>query len=167
MDLRSGQNKHQMLRRLLHNFQKGVESGVREHMDFVDNIDPFFHLGRGIDRLAPQRPHLVHAAVGSRVQLQHVHGTAPLNARTGRAHAAGVPVHRMLAVHCPGQNLGAGGLPRAPGACEEVGVGDASLRCLPPERLCNMGLSDHVGKDLRTPFPIERLIHRTPPVLAV
>ena len=40
VQLCGGQNKNQMLRRLLNDFQEGVEGGDGEHMNFVDDIHP-------------------------------------------------------------------------------------------------------------------------------
>ncbi|MPN45953.1 hypothetical protein SDC9_193532 [bioreactor metagenome] len=72
MQLRGGQNKHQMLRRLLQNFQKGVERRHGEHVNFVHNINPFFYVGGGVNRLVPQSADLIHAVVGGGVQLQNI-----------------------------------------------------------------------------------------------
>ena len=59
-------------------------------MDLVHDIDPVFHVGRGVDGLVPQRG-LIHAVVGGRVQLQHIQDRAVFNAQAGRALIAGLP----------------------------------------------------------------------------
>ncbi len=159
VQLRSGQNEHQMLRRLLQNFQQGVEGGGGEHMHLVHDIHPLAHGSRGIDRLVPQRPHLVHPVVGGSVQFQYLHHRAVLDALTGIAFIAGIAVHRMLAVHRPCQYLGAGGLSRAPGAGKQVSVGKPPLLDLPFQCLCNMALPHHVVKRAGPPFAVEGLIH--------
>ena len=70
----------------------------------------------------------------------------------------------MLAVDRLGQNLGAGGLAGAPGAGEEVGVGEAVLGGLTAEGIGDMGLSDHVGEGFGPPFAVQGLVHgKAPP----
>ena len=122
MELGGGKNEHQVFRRLLQNFQKGVEGGGGEHVNLVHNVDPLADVGGGVHRLVPEGPDLVHAVVGRGVQLQHVQEIPAVNAHTGRALPAGVPVPGVLAVDGLGQNLGAGGLAGAPRTGEEVGV---------------------------------------------
>ncbi len=90
----------------------------------------FFHIGRGVDGFVPQGPHLVDTVVGGSVQLQYIQKTAVFDAHAGGALAAGIAVHRVLAVDGLGQDFGTGGLAGAPGACEEVRMGGAALRHL-------------------------------------
>ena len=45
LQLRRSQDKKQVLWRLLQDLQKGIESAGREHMNFVNNINAFFHHG--------------------------------------------------------------------------------------------------------------------------
>ena len=159
MELRGSQNEHQMLRRLLQNFQQCVEGRGRQHVDLVHNVDPLFHIGGRVDGLVPQSPHLVHAVIRCRVQFQHVQKAAALNADTGRALATGIAVHRMLAVDRLGQNFGAGGLAGAPGAGEKIGMGGPALGHLLLQGLRNMRLPDDVRKHLGPPLSIQGLIH--------
>ena len=163
VQLRGSQNEHQMLRRLLQNFQQGVEGRRGQHVDLVHDVDPLFHIGGGVDGLVPEGPDLVHAVVGGGVQLQHIQKAAVLDAEAGRALAAGVSVHRVLTVDRLGQNFGAGGLAGAPGAGEEVGVGSPALGYLLLQGLRDMGLADDIGKCLGPPFAVQGLVHGAPP----
>ena len=97
---------------------------------------------------------LVHAVVGGGVQLQHVQDGPVLNAQTGGTLVAGVAVHRVLTVHRPGQNLGAGGLAGAPGAGKEVGVGQPPGGHLALEGLGDVVLPHHVVKGAGPPFAV-------------
>ena len=160
VQLRGGQDEHQMLRRLLQNFQQGVEGGSGQHVDLVHDVHPLFHIGRGVNGLVPQGTDLVHAVVGGGVQLQNIQKAAVFDTQAAGAPVAGVAVHRVLAVDGLGQNLGAGGLAGTPGAGKEVGVGGAALGDLFLQGLGNMGLADDVGKRLGPPFSIQGLIHR-------
>ena len=113
--------------RLFQDLQKRVERRRGEHVDLIDDVDPLFHVGRRVNGLVPQRPHLIHAVVGGGVQLQHIQETAVFDAQAAGAAVAGITVHRMLAVDCLGQDLGAGGLAGAPGAGKQIRMGGASL----------------------------------------
>ena len=67
---------------------------------------------------------------------------------------ARVAVLRVLAVHRPGQNLGAGGLAGAPGAGEEVGVAQPSGGHLTLEGFGDVSLAHHVVKGAGPPFAV-------------
>ena len=161
VQLRGGQNEHQVGRGLLQNFQQGVEGGGGEHVHLVHDVYPLFHVGRGVNGLVPQSADLIHAVVGGGVQLQNVQKAAVFNAETAGTLTAGVAVYRVLAVHRLGQNFGAGSLAGAPGAGKEIGVGGAALRHLLFQRLGDVLLSDNVGEHLGPPFAVQRLIHGT------
>ena len=74
------QNEHQVLRRLLQNFQQRVERRDGEHVHLVDDVHALFHLRRGVDGLAPQRADMVHAVVRGGVELHHIEKAAGLDA---------------------------------------------------------------------------------------
>ena len=159
VQLRGGQNKHQVGRRLLQDLQQRIEGWGGEHMDLVHDIDPLTDRRRGIDRLIPQGPDLVYAVVGGGIQLQHIQDRAVFNAQAGRALIAGVAVHRALAVHRPGQDLGAGGLARPPGPSEQIGVGQPPPRHLLLQSVGDMALAHHIVKSAGPPFAVQGLIH--------
>ena len=91
-------------------------------MDLVHDIHPAADGGGRVDRLVPEGTYLVHAVVGGRVQLYHIQNGAAVDARTGGTGSTGIPLHRALTVDRFGQDLGAGGLSRAPCSGEQVGV---------------------------------------------
>ena len=126
MDLRSGQNKHQVGRRLLQDLQQSVECLRGKHVDLVHDVHALFHGGGGVDRLVQNGADVIHLVVGGGVQLQHVQHGAVLDAPAGRTAVAGIAVRRVLTVHRPGQQLGAGGLAGAAGTGEQIGVGQSS-----------------------------------------
>ncbi|CDC67919.1 putative uncharacterized protein [Oscillibacter sp. CAG:155] len=132
-------------------------------MDLVHNINPLFHIGRGIDGLIPQRPHLIHAIIGGGVQLQYIQEAAVFDPLAAGTLAAGVPIHRMLTVDSLGQDFGTGGLSGSPGAGKQVGMRGPPLRHLLFQGLGDMGLADDIRKRLGPPFAVQRLVHDTPP----
>ena len=159
VQLRGGQDEHQVLRRLLDGFQQGVEGLGGQHVDLVDDIDPLFQHRGGVYRLAEQLPDVVHPAVAGGVQLRHVQQGAAVDAPAGLALVAGGPVLRVQAVDGLGQDPGAGGFAGAPGAGEQIGVGRAALGHLALEGAGDVVLAHHLGKRLGPPFAVQCLIH--------
>jgi len=164
VQLRRGEDEHQVLRRLLQNLEQRVERRGREHVHLVNDVDALFDLRRRVHRLIPQGAHAVHAVVGRGVHLRHVEERARLDAHARRAGVAGVTVLRILAVDRLGEDLGAGGLARAARAGEQVRVGEPPLGDLPPERRGDMLLSDDVGEGFGPPLAVERLIQEHTPL---
>ena len=154
VQLGGGQNEHQVGGGLLQDLQQGVEGRGGQHMDLVHDVHPLPHGGGGVHRLVPQGADLVHAVVGGGVQFQYIQNGAVFNAQAGGALVAGVAVHRSLTVHRPGQDLGAGGLAGAPGAGEEIGVGEAVSRHLLLEGVGNMALPHHIVKGAGPPLAV-------------
>ena len=75
MDLGRGQHKDGVRRRFLESFEQGVERLIREHVDFVDNVDLVFTLGRRKVDLIAQITDIIHAGVGGRVDLDEIQKT--------------------------------------------------------------------------------------------
>ena len=154
VQLSGGQDEKEMGGGLLQNFQQGIEGGGRQHVYLVHDVHPPADGSGGIHRLVPQGAHLVHPVVGGGVQLQHVQNGAVFDTQTGGAGVAGIAVLGIFAVHRPGQNLGAGGLARPPGAGEQVGMGQPSRGHLTLQGVGNMGLTHHVVEGFGPPFSV-------------
>ena len=157
--LGGGQDEHQMRRRLLQNLEQGVERLGGEHVHLVHNVHPLFHRRRGVHRLVQDGADIVHAVVGGGVQLQHIQDGAVLNAQAGGAGIAGVAVLGALTVHRPGQQLGAGGFARPPGAGEQVGVGQPPGLHLALEGLGDVALAHHLVEGAGAPLAVQGLVH--------
>ena len=149
--------------RLLQGFEQGVESPCREHMYLVHDVDAVFGGGGGVVYLVPQIPDAVHAVVGGGVDLRDIGDGARVDPAADFTVVAGFPVHRMQAIDRFGQNFGAGGLARPPGAGEQIRVGQTAGFQLVFEGGGDMGLPVNLVKGLRTPFPVKHLIHGRPP----
>ena len=164
--LGGGQDEHGVLRRLLQGLEQRVERAGGEHVHLVDDVDLVApHGGRILDLLA-QVANLVHAVVGGRVDLHHVQVVLPRQLAAGLAFAAGLAVLVVQAVDRPGQHLGGTGLAGAAAAAEQVGVRYAAAGDLVDQRGHDPVLTHDVGKALRPPLAIQRLIAhaRTPPL---
>ena len=154
VQLGGGKNEHQVGGGLLQDLQQGVEGGGGQHVDLIHDVHTLPHGGGGVHRLVPQGADLVHAVVGGGVQFQHVQNGAVFDAQTGGAPVAGVAIHRSLAVYRPGQDLGTGGLAGAPGASEQIGVGEPVPRHLLLEGVGNVALPHHVVKGAGPPLAV-------------
>ena len=162
LQLRRGEDEHQVLGRLLKYFQQGVERRGGEHVHLVDDVHALFYRRGREHCLLPQGADVVDAVVGRGVQLHNVEHGAVRDAAARRAHPAGVAVDLVLAVDRLGEDARAGGFARAARADEDICVRQAPGLHLVFQRLGNMLLSDDLVKGLRPPFAVQRLIHDAP-----
>ena len=163
VQLRGGQDEHQMLRRLLQDLQQGVEGGV-ESMCTSSMMYTRFFTCVGEKTASSRRARTLSTplleAASSSTTSRMLPSSMP---RQAGQQSAGIAVHGVLAVDGLGQDPGAGGLAGAPGADEQIGMGEPVVSHLAFQRLGDMLLTDDFIKGLGTPFPVQRLIHpRTP-----
>ena len=124
--LGGGEDEDDVLGRLLHDFEQGVERPDAEHVGLVDDVDAVVDLGGGEVCLLAQLADVVDAVVAGRVDLGDVEHRAVVDALADFAHPAGIAVLLVWAVDRLGDDLGAGGLAGAARAGEQVGVADAA-----------------------------------------
>ena len=163
--LGGGQHEDHVGRGLLERLEQGVEGGLRQHVDFVDDVDLAPPARRRVAGILAERPHLVDPAVRGAVDLEHVEGPARGHLAAGLARGAGhgAAGPRPLAVQAHRQEAGRGRLAHAPRAGEQVRVGDALLREGVPERPDDRRLTDDRLEGERPPAPREDLVgHRAP-----
>ncbi len=152
-----GQHEHHLLRRFLQRLQHGVEGVVGQHVHFIDHVD-LEAAGRGlVDGLLEQAGHVVHAAVGGRVQFDVVDEAPGIDLQAGGALAAGLGGDVTLpvgtgAVERLRQDARDRGLADAAGAGEQIGVVQAAALQRMGERAHHMILSDQGGEGLGAPF---------------
>ena len=165
MDLGGGQNKQNVLRRLLQRLEQRIEGAGGQHVDLVDDIDALFQRGGGKGGLLPDVPDVVHAVVGGGVDLTDVQSRVLQNSPAGGAGVAGAAIDGVLAAHRPGQDLGAGGLSGAAGAGEQIGMAGAPGGHLAAQRGGDMVLAENIVKGQGPPFAVKgkMLFHGRPP----
>ena len=154
VDLGGGQNEQHMLRRLLQRLEQGVEGAGRQHMHLVDDINALFQRRGRKGGLLPDVADVVHAVVGSGVDLADIQRRVFQNGAAGGTLIAGRAIHRMLAADSPGQDLSAGSLSCAPGAGEQISVAYPPGLHLRLQRRGHMLLPEHIVKDQRPPFAV-------------
>ena len=121
-----GKNEFDMGRRLLQRFQQGVECLVRQHVDFVDDVDLEPAVHRMIANGGTQLPDTVDATVAGTVYLQYIHLVTQGDGPTDIAGVARLGCGPFLAIETAGEDTGGGGFPHTTRPGKKVGVGDAA-----------------------------------------
>jgi hypothetical protein len=83
-------------------------------MHLVNNINPKSALRRGILNLLPNIADILHAVVGSSINLHHIERSPSGDVSAGLTFHAGASVNRMLAIYGTGKYLGYAGLAGPP-----------------------------------------------------
>ena len=124
--LGGGEDEHQVLGRLLHDLEQGVETLRGDHVRLVDDEHPVAGLRRGVESAISQVAGVVHTAVAGRVELDDVDRSGALRRErdAGWAGSAGIRRRSLRTVQRAGQNARAGGFPAAARAGEQVGMVD-------------------------------------------
>ena len=130
MDFRGRQYKNHIGRRLLQSLQQSVERSRRQHVHLVNDVYAVFAFCGRIAHLIPDLSDIIHAIIGRGVNLYHVHRRSGKNCPASRTFVAGIPIHRMFAVHCPGKNFSHCSFAGPPCSAEQVRVAD------PPDAIC-------------------------------
>ena len=134
---------------------RALKAAVRQHVDFVDDVDLVARPAGPILDVAADVADVVDAAVAGAVDLEHVHVLAGGDAAADVAHAAGRRRRAVFAVERLGEDAGRRGLADAAGAGEEVGVGDAVALEGVGQGAGDGFLADEVGEGLRPIAPGE------------
>jgi len=139
-------------RRLFEGLEQGVEGGLRQHVDLVDDEDPVLAGGgRVADRL-DQLANVVNARAARCVDLLYVRRVAGNDLLTGMAGATGRVRRPLLAVEAAGQDPCEGGLADAARARQQQGVGHPIASNGVTQRRGDVALAHHLIEGLRPPL---------------
>ena len=127
-------------------------------MHLVDDIHLVFSFRRGIGHLVHDLADVVHAVVGSRVDLDHIHAGSRRYGPAASALPAGRAVNRVLAVDGFRKNLRYGCLSGSSCPAEQIGVSDPFRPDLILQRRNNVVLPFHVLKTFRAKFTVKSCI---------
>ncbi len=153
--LGGGQHEGHVPRRLLQRFQQGVEGGLGQHMNLVDDVDLVLEFSRGKLDVVPQAADVVDATVRGGVDFDDVHALAAVDVLTGGALVARLAVLRDLAVERLGDEARHGGLAGAAGTRQQVRMRKAPLGQSVSQRTDDMLLAHQVGKGLGAPLTVQ------------
>ena len=142
--------------RLFQGLQQRVEGCIGYLVSFVEDKDAVAVASRFGGGRGNQAAHFLDAAIGGRIDFDHVHGAhrAIADLAAGVAHATGFG-HRAvagLAIQGHGQNAGDGGFSNSAMPAENVTVSDALLLQRILQSMDDVVLSDHIGELLGTVF---------------
>ncbi len=156
-----GHDEDNFVGRLLESLQQRVRCFIGEHVRFVEDHH-FVAAARGrVAHHLAQFANLVDAAVGSRVDFDHVEGISQADFAAGVALVARFRGGALGAVERLGQNARRGCFAHAARAGKNVGVRHASGLNGIGERARDVLLADNVGKRLRPPFSRDDLVAHT------
>ena len=153
------QNEHHPLGRLLQRLQQRVEGIVRNLVRLVHDEDFVTVARRAVADILPQFAHLIDAAIGRRVNLDHVHTVACRHFQATGANSARIRRGAVHAIQAAGHNSRHGSLARAALAAEYVAVRNPPLRDRVLQRRPDMFLTYQFGKGCGTVFSGDNLIH--------
>ena len=154
LGLRRRQNKYHMFGRFFQGFQQRVAGLRGQHVGFVDDI----HFIPAIDRckvcVLVQIFNIVHATVGSGIQLLYVQCAAISNLPTVQAFAAGMVGRSVLAVQRFRENTRRSSFSRTAGSGKQISMRNTAAGQCIHQRLFDRSLSHQRIKAGRTPAQI-------------
>ena len=95
-------------------------------MNLVDDVYTIFSFRRWVLDLFPDLTDIFDAVVGCGIDLHYIQGCSGQDLFTARTFPAGTSVHRMFAVHRPGQDLRHRCLTCSAGSAEQICVADSA-----------------------------------------
>ena len=153
LDVGGGEDELHVSRWFLEGFEEGVEGRVREHVNFVDDVEFVLSAGGGVaDVFDDDLADFVDLGVGGGVELEDIEAGARSDFAADIALVAGGDGGALDAVEGFGEDARGGGFPCAARAHEDVSVGEALLLDGVLERGGDVLLADDVGKRLRPIF---------------
>ena len=149
-----GEDEDRVCRGFLERLEEGVEGRRAQHVDLIDDIDAVAADLRRNLHLLQQGLDILHAVVGSRIQLMDAERAAFGERYAGLALAAGLQVGgRMGAVDRLRKDAGGTGLADATGAAEKIGV-------------CDLAAGDRILEGPGDDILADQALERVRPVLA-
>ena len=141
-----------MRRRLLQRFQQRVERRLRQHVDFVNQINLVAAARRRIHRVVDQLAHVVDAGIAGGIDFEQIDEAARIDLDAGTALTAWLRSRALLAVQRLGKNARDRGLADPARAGKQQRVMQPSAVQRMGERAHDVLLPDQFGKAAWTPF---------------
>ena len=157
-----GEDEHDVLRRLLHDFQKRVEALRRDHVGLVEDEDLVAVAGGSKSGAFAQFAGVVHAVVRCGVDFHHVDGTGSAGGKVAAAFAFAARMRGRAfgAVDTTRQNAGGTRFAAAARTGEQIGVRELVLVKRPHQRNRDLVLSYHAIERVGTIPSIQCQCHR-------
>lgn len=155
------EDEDQVLWRLFHDLQQGVEALRGDHVRLVDDEDAVLGLGRGVEGLVAEVAGVFHTAVRGRVQFHDVDAAGAVRREADAAVALAARVGRraLHAVQRAGEDAGRRRLAAAARAAEQVRVVHPACRQSDAQRIGHVLLANDLGERGRTVLAIQSERH--------
>ena len=154
MHFRGRQYKNHIRWRLLQCFEQRIKGTYRKHMHLIDDINLILSFRRRVRNFFNNLTNVVHAVIGSRVNLYHIHAGSGRDSPAAATFAAGSVLGRVLTVYHAGKDLCHRCFAGTSGACKEIGMTLAIRLNLVLQSCNNMILSLHISKCCGTKFSV-------------
>ena len=152
VDFGCGEDEFCMGRRFFNRLEQSVPCALGKHVHFVNDVNLVFGRNGKMKHVFTDFTCLVHLRMGRGVDFNDIHIRFVRDGFAGGTFAAGLAVNRTFAVERLGENSRRCGF--ADSARPHKQICMCNMPC--PDGIfqcsCDMLLSDHVGKSLRTPF---------------
>ena len=120
MHFSSSQDKDDMWRGFFERLKQGVESGLGEHMDFIDDVNLVSGYSWGEIDLLPEVSDLVNATIGGSIDLYQIKSATFIYRLAHATGIAGLTATIVQTINCFGQDAPGAGLACASGTGEKV-----------------------------------------------
>ncbi len=156
-----GKQEFNVFRRFFQCFQQGVETGIGQHVDFVDQVYLESPTGRRVLNVVQQLPHILYLGTGCRIDLNQINKTPTQNFLTAITFTTWRRRNAGFAVEAACQQPADGGFANPTCAGKKIGVMQPLMVECVNQSLEHMLLADHILKCFWPPFPGQYLItHR-------
>ena len=161
--LGGGHDELHARRRFFQRFQQRVERRLRQHVDFVDDVDLVTGRYGGIAHALDDLAHIINAGVGRGVHFHNVHMAAGRDGNAGLAHPARVDRRAAVAirpdaVQCFRNDARSGGLAHPAHAGQQPGLRQSATRNGVAQRLHHRRLPEQRIKCRRAIFACQHTV---------
>ena len=150
-----GKNKNHIGRRLLKGFQQCVKSACGKHVNLVNNVNLIIALCGTVGYFLTDLTDIVHTIVGSRIDLDHIHGRSGLDRPAHLTLITGTSVYRIPAVDCLCKDLCHCCFTGSPCSAKQIGMTDTVRLDLVCQGCHNMILPFYIIKIIGPEFTVQ------------
>ena len=111
-----------MLRWLFQRFEHGIESRLRQHVHFVDDVDFVATHARRVLGVFQHLPNIINARIGSRIDFHHIHMAACIDLHALCTLATRLTLIGMLTIETFCQYAGDGGFAHPARARQQISM---------------------------------------------
>ena len=142
VDLGRRKHKHRVRGRLFQRFQQRVKRRIREHVDFIDDVNAIGAAERRKFDVFTKFPDVIDPGIRGSIDFNDVHRVPASNFLAAFALFTRFRSRTVFAIQGLGQNAGDRGLADAAHTGKQISMGDVFAKDGVPQRLDDVRLSD-------------------------